>query len=265
VILVNVLAMVAVAAALVMTMLAGEVPAVERATAFGDADRALAIARGGELTVIAALRRDLAAGGDRDNASGAWAHAAQATTAIDGGTFRLAVADAQGRFNVNAATGAGEPQLAAITTALGLNPDIAERIAASIAARGRVGDVGELARAGIDDATLARLRALVTALPGAAPVNVNAASPALLAALTGDGAAARVLADRRARAGRLTLVDFAAAGVSMPPGAGFTSDHFIATTTVVQGATTVTLTSLIERRREPAAAVVAIQRWLGPR
>ncbi len=260
-ILVNVLAMVAVAAALVMAMVASEGPALDRATAFRDARQALAIARGGELTAIAALRRSRAAGGD---AAAALARVAQATTPIDGGTFRLAVADAQARFNVNAATGPGEPQLAAIAAAAGVNPDVAMRIAASLADRGRVGDLGDLARAGIDDATLAKLRPLVTALPGDAPVNLNAASPVLLAALTGDPAGARLLADRRSRAGRLTVVDFAAVGLPVPPGAGFTSDHFLATTTVVQGTARVTLTSLIEERPGPAAAVVAVQRWLGP-
>ncbi len=264
-ILVNVLAMIAVVAALVMGMLGGEVAAVDRATDFRDAGRALAIARGGELTAIAALRRDLATGPDSDDATEAWAHVAQAPTPIAGGTFTLTVADAQARFNVNAAAGTGEPDLAALAVALGLPPDVAPRIAATLADRGPVGDVGELTRAGLDPAMLARLRPLVTALPGIAPVNVNAAAPALLAVLVGDAAGARLLADRRARAGRLTALDFAAAGVRLPAGAGFTSDHFVVTTTVTQGTAAVTLTSLIERHRGSAPAVVAIGRWLGPR
>ena len=262
-ILINVLAMVAVAAAIVMAMLGAEGPAIDRATMFRDADAALAIARGGELTAIAALRRDLATGPGGDDRTEAWAKVEQRPTPIDGGTFALQVVDAQARFNVNDAAGIGEPQLAAITTALGLDPDIAVRIAASIAERGRVRDIADLTRAGIDAATLARLRPLVTALPATAPVNVNAAAPSLLAVLVGDPVGGRVLGDRRDHAGRLTALDFAATGLRLPSGAGFTSDHFIVTTTVRQGAATVTLTSLLERRRGPGV-VVAIARWIGP-
>lgn len=262
-ILINVLAMVAVAAAIVMAMLGAEGPAIDRAAAFRDADAALAIARGGELTAIAALRRDVTTGPDSDDRTEPWAKIEQPTTRIDGGTFTLTVADAQARFNVNAAVGTGEPQLAAITTALGLDPDIAARIAATIAERGRVRDVAELARAGIDDATLARLRPLVTALPATAPVNVNAAAPLLLGVLVGDAVGGRLLADRRERAGKLTALDLAATGLRLPSGAGYTSDHFTVTTTVTQGTATVTLTSLIERRRGTAPAVVAIARWIG--
>ncbi len=262
-ILINVLAMVAIAAAIVMAMLGAEGPAIDRAKMFRDADAALAIARGGELTAIAALRRDLATGPDSDDRTEAWAKIEQRPTPIDGGTFALRVADAQARFNVNAAVGVGEPQLAAITTSLGLAPDIAVRIAASIAERGRVRDVAELARAGIDEATLARLRPLVTALPGTAPVNVNAAAPSLLAVLVGDPVGGRLLGDRRDHAGKLTALDFAATGLRLPSGAGYTSDHFTVTTTVRQGSTTVTLTSLVERRRGALPVVVAIARWIG--
>lgn len=261
-ILVNVVAMVAVAAALVMAMLDREAPAVDRTATYRTAAQALAIARGGELSAVAALQRD----GDstRDDLTEAWARVAQPPTPIAGGSFALAIGDAQGRFNVNAATGAGEPLLAAIVAALGLPADVAGRIAATIATRGRVRDVGELARAGLDEATLARLGAMVTALPGAAPINLNAAPPALLDALFG-GAAGRQLALRRDRTGRLTALDLAAAGVEPPPGVGFTSDHFIVTATVTQGGTTLTLTSLLERRREGghAPAVIIISRRLG--
>jgi len=263
VILLNVLAMVAVAATVLMAMLGGETPALDRAATFRDASAALAVARGGELTAVAALRRDLHDAPESDDATEPWARVAQTATPIAGGTFALTIVDAQGRFNINAAPGVGEPLLAAITTSLGLDPDIASRIAASIAERGRVTDVSELARAGIDDVTLARLRPLVTALPAAAPVNVNAASPELLAILVGDRVGGRLLGDRRTRAGKLTPLDLAATGLRLPPGAGFTSDHFIVATTVTQGSATVTLTSLLERRRSPDA-VVAIARWLGP-
>ncbi len=262
-ILINVLAIVAVAVAAVILMLGTEDPALDRAIRLREAAQALAVARGGELSAIAALRRDMIAAPDTDNRNEAWAKVAQAPTAIEGGTFALAIADAQGRFNVNAAAGSGEPVLAAITTALRLDPDIASRIAKSIAERGRVADLGELIRAEIDPATIAKLRPYVTALPARADVNVNAASPELLGIIVGDRVGGRILADRRDRAGLLTPTDFTATGLKLPAGAGFTSDHFVVTTIVTIGGTTQTLTSLLERRPGRVPVVVAIKRWRG--
>jgi len=264
VILINVLAMVAVAAAVVVAMLGSETGALDRAAIFRDGAQALAVARGGELTAIAALRRDLVTGPDSDDATEAWARVAQATTPIAGGSFTLRIADAQARFNINDAAAMGEPVLASLAAALGLPADVARRIARSLAERGRVNGVGELARAGLDDAALARLHALVTALPAVAPVNVNAASPEMLGILVGDPVGGRILSDRRDRAGKLVPDDFTATNLRLPPGAGFTSNHFVVTTTVVQGTVSVTLTSLIERRRGPQPAVVTIARWIGP-
>ena len=260
-ILVNVLAVVAAAVALVMAMLADDDDAVARLTQDRQAAQALAIARGGELTANTALRRDVDP--DRDDRTESWARVAQAPTPIAGGTFALGIADAQGRVNVNAAAGPGEPLLAQVAAAAGLPGDVAARIAATVAGRGRVRELGELARAGLDDAAIAALRPLATALPGEAPVNVNAASPALLGVLVGDAVGGRLLGDRRARAGKLTDLDFAATGLRLPGGAGYTSDHFVVTTTVTQGSATVTLTSLLERRRGPVPVVVAIGRWIG--
>jgi len=264
-ILLNVLAMVAVAVAAVMLMLGTEDPALDRAIRLREAAQALTVARGGELSAIAALRRDMVAAPETDNRTEGWARIAQAKTAIEGGSFTLTIADAQGRFNVNAAAGSGEPVLAAITTALRLDPDIASRIAKSIAERGRIADLGQLSRAEIDPATIARLRPLVTALPGSAEINVNAAPPELLAVLVGDPVGGRILGDRRDRAGLLTPADFAATGLRLPSGAGFTSDHFVVTTTVTIGGTTRTLTSLLERRGGRIPVVTAIGRWTGQR
>jgi general secretion pathway protein K len=262
-ILLNVLAMVAVAVAAVMLMLGTEDPALDRAIRLREAVQALSVARGGELSAVAALRRDMIAAPDTDNRTEGWAKVAQAKTPIEGGSFTLAIADAQGRFNVNTAAGGGEPVLAAIASALRLDPDVASRIAVSIAERGRVADLGELTRAEIDPATIAKLRPLVTALPGRADVNVNAASPELLGILVGDAVGGRILGDRRDRAGLLTAADFAATGLRLPAGAGFTSDHFVVTTTVTIGGTTQTLTSLLERRSGRVPVVAAIGRWIG--
>lgn len=261
-ILINVLALVAVATAAVMLMLTSETGAMTRAIALREATQAAAIARGGEASAIVALRRDMLAAPDTDDRTEAWAKVAQARTPIEGGSFALKIADAQARFNVNGAVGSGEPTLAAIGAALGLAPDAASRIAGSIVADGPVADLAELRRAGVDAASIARLRSLVTALPGVTPVNVNAASAGLLGVFVSDPAAGLVLASRRHRAGRLTATDFAAAGMILPASAGFTSDHYLVTTTVTIGATMARLTSLIERR--PATgSVVVLERWQG--
>ncbi len=262
-ILLNVLAMVAVAVAAVMLMLGTQDPALDRAIRLREAAQALSVARGGELSAIAALRRDMIAAPGTDNRTEAWAKVAQAQTPIEGGTFTLTIADAQGRFNVNDAAGAGEPVLAAITTALRLDPDIASRIAKSIAERGRVSDLAQLSRAEIDPETIAKLRSLVTALPGRADVNVNVAAPELLAVLVGDPVGGRILGDRRDRAGLLTPADFAATGLRLAAGAGYTSDHYVVTTTVTMGGTTQTLTSLLERRGGRTPVVATIARSIG--
>jgi general secretion pathway protein K len=263
VILINVLAIVAVAVAAVMLMLGTEDPALDRAIRLREGSQALAIARGGELSAIAAQRRDMVDAPATDNRTEAWTKVAQAKTPVPGGSFTLTIADAQGRFNVNAAGAGSEPVLAAIAAALRLDPDIASRIATSIAERGRVSGLGELVRAGIDPATIARLRPMVTALPGKADVNVNAADADLLGVLVGDRVGGRLLADRRDRAGLLTPADFAATGFALPAGAGFTSDHYVVTTTVTIGGTTQVLTSLLERRAGKVPVVAAIARWRG--
>lgn len=241
-ILINVLAVVAVTAGVATLMLASETPALERAIRLREAAAAVAIARGGELTAMAALRRDR--DDDSDDRTEAWARVAQASTPIAGGTFALAIDDAQARFNINTA-GPDATTLARFIAAAGLPAAVGAQIGAAIARDGAIADLADLANAGIDPATIAALRPYVTALPGAAPINVNAAPAAVLGVMIGDPAKGRLLAARRDRAGRLTPADFDA----VPPGAGFTSDHFTVTTTVTIGTTTRTLVSQLHRSR----------------
>lgn len=262
-ILINVLALIAVATAVVMSMLGSETDALTRITALREAAQAQAIARGGEASAIVALRRDMIATSGSDDRTGNWAKIEQRRTPIDGGSFALTIDDAQGRFNINDAAGR-EPVLAAIGARLGLDPGIAGHIAASIASDGRIADLAELSRAGIDALAIGKLRALVSALPGVSPVNVNAAPPELLGILAGNMAGGQLLARRRDRAGRLTPADFIETGLTLSAGAGFISDHYRVTTTVTIGTTTATLTSLLERRHGTVPTVVAIARWAGP-
>ncbi|MGI4880143.1 MAG: general secretion pathway protein GspK [Janthinobacterium lividum] len=262
-ILINVLAMVAVATSVVMLMIGGEAAAIDGARLRREAVEAMAIAQGGEAAAVAALARDALVAAGTDNATEPWARLAQAATPIDGGSFAFAIRDAQGRFNVNAAAGSGEPMLASIVAALGLPADLASRIAATIGTGGPIGDLDQLARAGIAPAAIATLRTMVVPLPGTADINVNAASADLLGVLLGDRAAGRLLAGRRDTAGFLTVEDVALTGRALPAGAGFTSDHFLARATVRIGDARQVLTSLIERRHGDRPETLVVARWRG--
>ncbi len=267
-ILINVLLFVAIAAAVVALMLSAQDVAAERSVMLAEAARAQAIARGGELSAVVALRRDALAAPDSDYAGEPWGAVAQKDTPIVGGRFDLAIADAQSRFNVNALAD-DDPTaietLAKIATALRLPPDAALRAAALIRTVGPIADLSPLRLAGLDPATMARLAELVTALPGTTKVNLNSASEPLIAIMTGDAAGARLLLAIRAQRGFLRPDDFGTAHVSLPPGAGFTSDLYWVRTRVTIGETSQQLTSLIARRRDERQrlTVAAIGRWRG--
>lgn len=268
VILLNVLLFVAIAASVVALMIASEDGALTRATRLREAARALAIVHGGEVSAITALRRDMVDAPDADHAGEAWGRVAQADTAIDGGRFDLTVADANGRFNVNAVMGGDLNAIATlgrIGASVGLPPATVAQAVALIRRYGPIADLTPLARAGLDPATVARLSALVTALPYDSRINLNAVGEPLLAILLDDPAAARRLIDQRRRRGYLTMGDLNDQSVTMPPGTGFTSDLYWVTARARIGDTAQRMTSLIARRRLPdgSARVVAIGRWLG--
>lgn len=263
-ILVNVLLFVAIAAAIVALMLSAQGVAGERTIMLGEAARAGAIARGGELSAVAALRRDALEAPASDHAGEAWGRVAQDEVPIVGGSFDLAIADAQGRFNINSLAGDDPVAIEAlgrIAAALRLPPEVSLRVAVLIRTGGPIDDLSPLRSAGLDAATTARLERLVTALPGTARVNLNAASEELLAILLDSPAKARMLVAVRERRGFLTPEDFDG---GLPPGSGFTSDLYWVRTRVTIGDTRQQLTSLIARRREGARLVVApVARWRG--
>ncbi len=103
-------------------------------------------------------------------------------------------------------------------------------------------DVAELALVrGFDDNVRARLRPFVSALPVFTPVNVNTASPEVIAAVV-DGLGldgARALVEKRARAyfpDRTDLLNQLPRGVLVATeDISFSSDYFIATTRVTIG------------------------------
>jgi general secretion pathway protein K len=254
VVLINVLVLLGLAASVVYMMLSLGDLSIARSQRFGEAGQALALVRAGEQSAIVALRRDMIEAPGIDHAGEAWAAStAQERVTIEGGSFELRVADAQGRFNLNAVKGddlQARETLEAIVDELELPSGIAARIAASIARDGPLRQLGELtARAGIAPADVELLATLVTALPGRADVNVNAAPPELLAILLQNSVQARVLAATRTRVGFLTSEDVESAGAILPPGVGFASSFFEVSTSVQIGGTRQAMESLLQRRR----------------
>lgn len=267
-ILVNVLLFVAIAAGVVMLMIAGEDGALARATRMREAARALSVVHGGELSAITALRRDGIAGPDSDDAHEPWAKLAERDAPIEGGSFDLAIADANGRFNVNAVMSGDAGAvilLNRIAEAAGVPREMVVRAVALIRLYGPITDLRPLERAGLPQQTLARLAPLVTALPYDSKINVNAASPELLAIMLDDPVLAARLVGQRQQRGYLTQADFLGEGTSLPQGSGLTSDLFWVRTRARIGDTSQQLTSLLLRRKKPdgSVEVLPVGRWLG--
>ncbi|WP_331012045.1 general secretion pathway protein GspK [Sphingomonas sp.] len=266
-ILITVLLFVALATGVVALMLSGEDAALGRAQRMRDAAAAQAAARGAETSAIVALRRDAVLAPAADYPAEPWGALSERGAKIAGGTFDLAIADAQGRFNINMLAGNGvDANLVAmrLATALKVPPELAMRATEFLRQSGPVTDLSPLRLFGLDPARMAALAQLATALPGKTTVNLNAASESLLAILLDDPAAAAKLVAIRTRQGFLTPDDFQRAGTAMPPGTGFTSDLFWVRTRVTIGDTPQQLTSLLQRRRTAAGVeVIAIGRWRG--
>lgn len=268
-VLVNVLLLVGLAAAVLAIMVAGDDAGLQRATRMGEAAQAAQIARGGELSALAALRRDMVEAPDSDDATEPWASIDEKGIAIEGGRFAAVVADATGKLDLNALTrddAVTKGRLATLAGALDLPQGTAGRIAEYIAAAGPIADVAELGAVGLKPEELARLAGFATALPLRTGINLNAVSEPLLALLVDNPAVARALVARRTRTGRLTRDDFMLEQAAIPPGCGFTSGFFWSVAEARVGGTRQRLTSLIERRKteegKPFAQVVA--RWRGP-
>ncbi|WP_404713011.1 Type II secretory pathway component PulK-like protein [Sphingomonas sp. MMS24-J13] len=264
--LVMVLLLLAVAGAALAIMMSGEDAALQRATMMGNAARARAIARAGELSAITALRRD----GDlaNDNAAEPWANIADRGSPIAGGRFQLAIGDAQGKLNLNRLV-QGDPltrrRLDIVANALRLPRDTADHIAGFIGVTGPLSDLDQLAAIGLSAPDIARLATMTTALPQGTTINLNATPEPLLALLLDNPVAARGLIARRARTGKLTRDDLALERVALPAGTGFASTLFWVRARATIGGAGQELTSLLLRRplRAGGAEVVAIGRWRG--
>jgi len=267
-ILVNVLMFVAIAAGLVLLMIEREELALDRSLRVREAARAAAVVKGGELSAIAALRRDAIVAPEVDNVSEPWATLAETGARIDGGTFDLAIADAEGRFNVNAlrsGSAAAVILFEQIAAAAGIDRDTTLRAIEAVRLQGPFTDLRPLRFAGLTPDSLARIEALVTALPGDTAINLNAATPEVLALLFRDPTVADRLVQTRRRKGYLAMEDLAAQNVSLPPGAAFRSNTFWVRTRARIGETTQQGVTLIQRSidEQGVRRTVPVERWSG--
>ena len=261
IILVNVLSVLALASAVMVAILTLQDVSIERSTRFMDSASANALALGGETSAIVALRRDVTASPETDHYGEAWAAVQQKDTAIEGGTFKLAIEDEQARFNLNnlVTDGLGaEEMLRALLRAQNAPVGVASKISVFVVARGGLNDVRELAQAGIDPGVIARLPEVVCVLPEPTDINVNTAGEKVLGVALGNPAAARLLISRRDRQGFLTPADLASARVLLPARSGFRSDYFVVSTTVTQGTITQSLESHLHRVSEGGPAGVFV-------
>jgi len=265
-ILVNVLMFVAIAAGLVLLMINREELALDRALRVREAARAMAIVRGGELSALVALRRDGETAPETDHQGEPWARLSEAGAPIEGGSFDLAIADAEGRFNINSVrTGdaASTILFQTIGHAAGLTQEQIVAAIQYVRLQGPVTDLRPLRLAGIDPQVAERLERLATALPGRTTLNLNAASEEMLALLFRDPLIAARLVQVRERQGFLTQKDLADQNVTLPWGTSFRSNSFWVRTRATIGGTSQQAATLIQRRRTPEGRVetVPVERW----
>lgn len=262
----NVLAITAIATAGVMLMVSTQQDQLTRSILERESVQARAYVRGGELSAITALRRDMVEAPEVDHLREPWADIADREIEIRGGRFTLEISDAQDRFNVNSLVSGGllaRGALESVVGAAGLPTQVTERIAVFLSVVGPVSNLGELAAAGLGPVELSALEPLMTALPPSATLNVNTASPEVMGAVLKSPVAGRLLAQRREQRGYVTPQDLEGVGVIAPLGVGYTSDHFRVSTEVQVGDVRQRATSLIQRRRvlgEPEVTVIARRR-----
>lgn len=265
-ILVNVLMFVAIAAGLVLLMINREELALDRGLRTREAARALAIVRGGELSALVALRRDGEQAPEVDHVGEPWAKLSENGAPIEGGSFDLAIADAEGRFNINSVR-SGEVSstilFQTIGNEVGLTPEQIVAAVEYVRLHGPVTDLRPLRLAGIEPKIADRLERLVTALPGTTTLNLNAADQEMLALLFRDPVVAQRLVEVRARQGYLTAKDLSDQNVSLPRGTSFRSNTFWVRTRATIGGTSQQAATLIRRLRRDNGTVeaVPVERW----
>ena len=266
-ILINVLVIVMLATAVLALTIAGDDENVERSVRLRSAAQAQAIARGGELSAISALRRDLARGNSVDMLTEEWAQIADVEAPIENGTFTFTVSDAQARFNLtNLARGdvASLGLMSKIAMAAGLQPEQIASIVEAAASGGLTDDFTALLDLGLTQQQIATLAAYVTILPEPTQINLATAPEGLLAILFASPARARSIVSLRAAPASFTDTSLRSAGLLRPPGTTLTSNYFWARSRVTVNGTSQQLTSLLYRHTSGGQPrVLAIRRWKG--
>lgn len=251
VVLINVLVTLALASAVLYAMISLSDLSIARSQRYSEAAQAQALIAAAEASLISALARDMIEAPETDNLTEGWARIAQQPVSIAGGSFALVIEDAQARINLNsdAMRGAqGAQTLRRVGEALDLPADVAARVRARLAQRMPLNRLGDLsAEAGLTPAEVAALARFLTVLPTSTDVNLNTAPEEVIGVLTGSLTQAASLIAIRNRNGSLTPQDVEQARMIPPPGIGFTSSWFRATTTVRVGTTTQQISSLIQR------------------
>lgn len=270
-VLINVLVIVMLATAILVMMIASDDTDIELSLRLRNATQASAVARGAELSAVAALRRDLARGADSDSRKDEWAAIADDDAAIDGGRFSFDVSDAQAMFNINnlvRGDAVTKDYFAALVAAVDLSPEKAGQIADLVQTNRGIAGLGDLQAAGLTLAEIRRLAMFATVLPEPTDVNLNTAPETLAAILLNNpGQARKLMAARTAGGGKgggLTREDLALTGIFPPPGSGVTSSYYWARSTVDIGGTSQQLTSLLYRRTMGGGPqVLVLKRWRG--
>ncbi|UZK70502.1 type II secretion system protein GspK [Sphingomonas sp. S1-29] len=265
-ILINVLLFVAIATGLVLLMVNREELALDGALRMREASRALAIVRGGEVSALVALRRDAIEAPQVDHAAEPWGALAESGIAIEGGTFDLVIADAEGRFNINSLrSGEAAPVIMFNTIArqVGLDEEQMLLAIAYVRGQGPITDLRPIRLAGVERAVADRLQRLVTALPGITQINLNAADREMLLLLFNDPAVVDRLIAVRDRQGFLTQQDLSDQNVTAPPGTRFASNTFWVRTRATIGSTAQSGAALIQRRPRDDGSIetVTVERW----
>ena len=261
-ILVNVLFIVALAAIVVTLMVSSQDVSLDRSLRLRESSQAGAYARAGELSAVAALRRDAVAAPESDNFSEPWAQVEDADVVIAGGRFSLAVIDDQARFNLNSLTTGGlvaEDRLARILAALGIRSTLREPIIAYVRLTGGLSNLENLSGLGMTPGEINTLGELATTLPKPTSINLNTADERMLAVLFDSPVTGRLLAStRKARGGVLTAQDLMALNAFAPAGVGFQSDFYKVVTRVTTGETQQTLVSSLMRIKAATGANVVV-------
>ncbi|MBO9714884.1 type II secretion system protein GspK [Sphingomonas sp.] len=265
-ILVNVLMFVAIAAGLVLLMINREELSLDRGLRVREATRAVSAMRGGELSAIVALRRDAVQAPQEDYPAEGWGAITETGAPIDGGTFDLAISDAEGRYNINNVRSGDVSallQFTAIARSLGLEDAQIQQAVAYVRLAGPISDLRPVSLAGLDAEALARFNAMVTALPTDTTVNLNAASEPLLAILFNDADVAHRLVEVRKRQGHLSPKDLLDANISLPWGTSFRSNSYWVRARATIGGTSQQEAVLILRRKSEKGDVeaVPVARW----